>query len=290
MLLSAKPVVNKIKHSVSEQVRSFIEKYSRRPKLSVILVGCDPASIIYTGKKGEAAIAVGIEHETISLPENTSPKDVKSVLQRLNSDPLVDGILIQRPLPKGFPEKDVVFLVSPEKDVDAFHPLNIGKFTLGLPGLKPCTPAGIMELLNFYNILPESKIVTIIGRSSIVGKPMAAMFLQANATIIQCHSKTSNLRELSKQADILVVAAGKAGLIDSSYIKSNAVVVDVGIHKTNEGKIIGDVLFDDVIEKVSAITPVPGGVGPMTIAMLLQNTLFAANNREEPSRLCKSQF
>jgi methylenetetrahydrofolate dehydrogenase (NADP+) / methenyltetrahydrofolate cyclohydrolase len=277
--LSAKPVTEEIRKHLEYRAEKFHQKYTRRPRLAVVLIGNNPASVIYTKKKGEGAVSVGIEHETLNFPETATPAEVQNAVQRLNEDPTIDGILIQRPLPPGFSEDEVLYWVSPEKDVDAFHPQTVGKLVLGLPGLQPCTPAGVMELLKFYKINLAGRLACVIGRSAIVGKPMAMMLLQANATVIQCHSKTPNLRSLTSQAEILVVAAGKPTLVDSSFIREGAAVVDVGIHRTTDGKIIGDVVFNDVAKKAGALTPVPGGVGPMTISVLLTNTLYAAEHR-----------
>jgi methylenetetrahydrofolate dehydrogenase (NADP+)/methenyltetrahydrofolate cyclohydrolase len=256
-----------------------LRRAGRPPKLSVVLVGQDPASVIYTTKKGEAAAQAGMAHETITFPASATPAEVKSAVDRLNRDDSVDGILIQRPLPKSFREEEVLYWVSPEKDVDAFHPENLGRMVLGLPCFRPCTPAGVMEILKFNQIDPAGKLACVVGRSSIVGKPMAALLLQANATVIQAHSRTPDLASLTRQADLLVVAAGKAALIGAEHVKPGSVVIDVGIHRTSEGKVVGDVRFDEVAAKVSAITPVPGGVGPTTIALLLQNTVLAAERR-----------
>lgn len=277
--LLAKPVAEAIRHDLVQRVVRFRQGHGRVPRLAVVLVGEDPASVIYTRKKGEAATSVGMEHETISLPATATPEQVREVVARLNQDPLVDGILVQRPLPRGFREEDVLFWVAPEKDVDAFHPLNAGALQLGLPCFQPCTPAGVMEILRHYGISPSGKTACVIGRSSIVGKPMAALLLQADATVIHCHSRTANLRELCSQADMVVAAIGKPKAIDASFIKPGAVVIDVGINRTPDGKIVGDVDFASVSNKVSAITPVPGGVGPMTIAILLRNTMLAAERR-----------
>ncbi|HLD99241.1 MAG TPA: bifunctional 5,10-methylenetetrahydrofolate dehydrogenase/5,10-methenyltetrahydrofolate cyclohydrolase [Bdellovibrionota bacterium] len=277
--LAAKPVTESIKNSVRERAENFRRAHGRKPKLVVIIVGQDPASVIYTTKKRETAIAVGMESETLAFPSSAEPKEVESAIEKLNADPTVDGILIQRPLPRNFKEEEVLFWVAPDKDVDAFHPLNTGKLSLGLPCFAPCTPAGVMEILKHYQINPSGKLACVIGRSSIVGKPMAALLLQANATVLHCHSKTPDLRRIASQADILVVAAGKPGLIDASYVREGAVVVDVGIHRNSAGKVVGDVLFEQVAPKTSAITPVPGGVGPMTIAVLLQNTMLSAEVR-----------
>lgn len=277
--LLAKPVIEKIHQQVSKRARAFAQKNGRIPRLAVVLVGQNPASVIYTSKKGEAAQAVGMEHETISLPETVSPSELKAVIHQLNENPRIDGILIQRPLPPQFLEEEVLFWISPEKDVDAFHPTNTGKLILGLPCFKPCTPAGIMTILDHYQINPSGKIACVIGRSSIVGKPMAALLLQANATVIHTHSRTSNLPQLARQADIVVAAIGRPHAIDASFIKEGAVVIDVGINRLPSGKVVGDVLYDEVSRVASAITPVPGGVGPMTIATLLENTVWAAEQR-----------
>lgn len=277
--LLAKPVTEIIHQQVSDRTRKFLKKYGRCPRLAVVLVGQNPASVIYTSKKGEAAVSVGMEHESIVLPETATPAEVKAVIENLNQNPLIDGILLQRPLPPGFIEDEVLFWIAPEKDVDAFHPINSGKLLLGLPCFKPCTPAGVMTILNHYKINPSGKVACVIGRSSIVGKPMAALLLQANATVIHTHSKTPDLPSLSRQADIVIAAIGRPQAIDSSYIKPGAVVIDVGINRLPSGKIVGDVLYEDVAKKASAITPVPGGVGPMTIATLLENTVWAAEQR-----------
>lgn len=278
--LLAQPVAEKIQFEVRERVQAFKKKYRRAPKLAVVLVGENAASVIYTTKKGEMAQGLGMEHTTLRLPATSSPQEVKTVVDHLNQDPAIDGILIQRPLPPSFHEEEVLYWVSPEKDVDAFHPINAGRLFLGLPCFQPCTPSGIMALLDYYKINPASKHACIVGRSSIVGKPMAALLLKADATILHCHSKTPDLKELTRQAEILVVAAGKMEMIDHSYIRKGAVVIDVGIHRKPDKKVAGDVLFEDVAPHCSAITPVPGGVGPMTIAILMQNTVWAAEQRE----------
>jgi len=278
--LLAKPVAESIQNNVRERALAFFKRKKRKPNLAVVLVGQDPASMIYTQRKGDTAQTLEMDHKTITFPAKINPSEVKIAVEELNADPTVDGILIQRPLPGNFREEEVLYWVSPEKDVDAFHPMNAGKLFLGLPAFRPCTPAGIMELLKFYEINPAGKLACIIGRSSIVGKPMASLLLQADATILHCHSKTPNLDKITKQADILVVAAGKMGLIDRSFVRKGAVVIDVGMHRNKEGKLAGDVQFEAVSELASAITPVPGGVGPMTIAILMQNTIFAAEQRE----------
>ncbi|MBC7693350.1 MAG: bifunctional 5,10-methylenetetrahydrofolate dehydrogenase/5,10-methenyltetrahydrofolate cyclohydrolase [Methylotenera sp.] len=279
ILLSAKPVAESLQADLKGRVEQFRQKTGRVPKLAVVLVGEDPASVIYTTRKGQQAMALGMEHQTLKFPADTAPQQVQDAVTQLNEDPSVDGILIQRPLPKTFEEESVAMWVAPEKDVDAFHPVNTGRLHLGLRCFQPCTPSGIMELLKFHKIPVSGKLACVIGRSSIVGKPMAALLLQANATVIQAHSRTSDLRALTLQADILVAAAGIPGIIDASYVKRGAVVIDVGIHRTAENKLTGDVTFDEVSPLASAITPVPGGVGPMTIVMLLSNTVQSAEIR-----------
>lgn len=281
LLLKAKPVADAIKAHLKKEVRQFQESAGRAPKLVVILVGEDPASIIYTSKKTKTAEELGFESETMRLPASTDPSELKRVVERLNADAATDGILIQRPLPKSYDEKEVLLWVNPEKDVDAFHPENLGRLNEGLPGLVSCTPSGVMELLKHYEIEISGRTACVVGRSIIVGKPMAALLLRENATLIQCHSKTADLEKFTKQADILVAAAGKPGLITGKHIKPGAVVVDVGIHRTQEGKLVGDVDFETASKVASAITPVPGGVGPMTITMLLKNTLQAARTRHQ---------
>lgn len=275
----AKPVVEALATRTRKRLEAVRARLGRAPKLSVVLVGEDPASVIYTGRKGAAAVAIGMAHETISLPGSSSPAEVKAVIDRLNADATVDGILIQRPLPKGFREEEVLYWVAREKDVDAFHPENAGRLALGLPCFKPCTPAGIMELLRHYRIETRGKLACVVGRSSIVGKPMAALLTQADATVIHCHSRTPDLSAMTRQADILVVAAGRPRLIHGSFIKPGAVVIDVGMHRDEAGKVFGDVDFESSVKVAAAITPVPGGVGPMTIAVLLENTVWAAEQK-----------
>lgn len=278
-LLLAKPVAEKLHAEIQARVAKFSAAVGRAPKLVVVIVGEDPASLIYTRKKGEAAVAVGMSHETRALPATATPEEVRRLLDKLNADPQVDGILVQRPLPKSFREEEVVRWIAPEKDVDAFHPTNTGLLVLGLPGFAPCTPAGVMEILKFYGISVAGKTACVIGRSAIVGKPMAALLLQADATVVQAHSKTPNLPAVVKQADIVVAAVGRPRMVQGSWIKPGAVVIDVGINRLPDGKIAGDVDFESASAIASAITPVPGGVGPMTIALLLQNTITSAERR-----------
>lgn len=274
--LIAKPLTDELEQNAKSRIAALKASLGRPPKLVVVLVGADPASQIYVRNKEKKALALGMLGETKLFSAETTPEVVFQEVQKLNRDPSVDGILVQRPLPKQFNESEVLLWVNPEKDVDAFHPLNAGKLFLGLPCMKPCTPAGIMALLDYYQISVSGKIVCVVGRSSIVGKPIAALLLQANATVIQCHTKTSSLEQMTRQADIVIAAAGKPHLINQSHLKPGAVVIDVGIHKDKTGTTIGDVDFESAAEQASAISPVPGGIGPMTIAILFQNTLWAA--------------
>ena len=278
--LEAAPVKATLFQTLEEQLHTFRDQYQRKPKLAVVLVGDDPASVIYTEQKGKVAISLGMEHMSVKLPSNVFKQELQDKIRSLNEDLTVDGILIQRPLPKEFSEEEVVYWVDPKKDVDAFHPENTGRLQLGLPTFQPCTPAGVMEILKHYQVQVEGKVACVVGRSSIVGKPMATLLLQANATVIHTHSRTKNLKKHTQQADILVVAAGKPGLISKDHLKKGAVVIDVGIHRKKDGKLCGDVDFQSAAEVAGGITPVPGGVGPMTIALLMRNTLRAALLRE----------
>ncbi|MGE0615866.1 MAG: bifunctional 5,10-methylenetetrahydrofolate dehydrogenase/5,10-methenyltetrahydrofolate cyclohydrolase [Bacteriovoracia bacterium] len=277
-LLPAKPVSEKIRATVKTEAAQFAKLHGRKPKLVVVLVGEDPASVIYTAKKGEACESVGFAHETIRLSADATPQEAKTVIDRLNADPAVDGILIQRPLPKTYREEDVSYWVTPAKDVDAFHPENVGRLSLGLSCLQPCTPTGVMEILEHAGVKLDGKTVCVVGRSSIVGKPMATLLMQKNATLLHCHSRTQNLETYTRQADVLVAAAGKPKLITEKHCKPGAVVIDVGIHRLPGGKVCGDVDAESVSRVASALTPVPGGVGPMTITILLRNTLLAARS------------
>ncbi|HTL11849.1 MAG TPA: bifunctional 5,10-methylenetetrahydrofolate dehydrogenase/5,10-methenyltetrahydrofolate cyclohydrolase [Bdellovibrionota bacterium] len=280
LLLAAKPVAEAMGARTRERAAVFASRHGRKAQLVVVLVGDDPASVIYTTSKGKKAVELGLDHQTLKFAATARPEEVREAIQKLNRDDRVDGILIQRPLPPDFSEDDVMRWVHPLKDVDAFHPENVGLLCLNRPCLQPCTPTGVMEILKHYGISPAGKTACVIGRSSIVGKPMAQLLLHADATVIHCHSRTKNLKELARQADLLVVAAGKRGMVDASYVKPGATVIDVGIHRTSEGKVVGDVDFEAVAKVAGALTPVPGGVGPMTIAQLLANTVFAAEQRQ----------
>jgi methylenetetrahydrofolate dehydrogenase (NADP+) / methenyltetrahydrofolate cyclohydrolase len=272
-ILAAKPVVEVRRKLVLQENEARLSHGLRAPHLAVILVGDDPASHIYVSNKGKACEAVGFTHETLQFESNVDPKRVQGVIEKLNQDPLVSGILVQRPLPKQFIESEVIYWVDPKKDVDCLHPENLGLILAGQPRFLPCTPGGILSLLDYYKLDVAGKISCVIGRSSIVGKPLAAMLLARNATVIQVHRGTQNPEALCKQADFVFVAAGSPRLLKSSWIKPGAVVVDVGIHRDAKGAVFGDADIESLGDLPSAITPVPGGVGPMTIQTLLENTL-----------------
>lgn len=286
MILSGKEVADQIQLEILEQIRSLNQK----PGLAVILVGAHPASLTYINTKTKACQAVGMHSFLHHLPSETPEAEVLSLIQKLNTDPAVDGILVQLPLPKHINTEKIVGAIDPEKDVDGFHPINLGKLLAGLPGgFVPCTPLGIHTLLTRFNIPIEGKHVVIVGRSTIVGKPLGAYLLQnapnCNATVTLVHSRTQDLPSLTKQADILVAAIGRPRFITKEMVKQGAVVVDVGINRIEDPqmprgyRIVGDVEFNEVENKCLAITPVPKGVGPMTVAMLLHNTLLGCKRR-----------
>ena len=272
VIIDGKAVSAKVRAEIAAEVESMESK----PGLAVIIVGEDPASKVYVRNKAKGCAEVGFYSEVHELPESTSEDELLSLIDRLNGDGKINGILVQLPLPKHLDEKAVINRIRPEKDVDAFHPVNTGKIMIGDYDFLPCTPAGVMRLLSEYGISPEGKKCVVVGRSNIVGKPQAMLLLQKNGTVTVCHSRTPDLRSECKNADILVVAIGKAKFIDASYIKPGAAVIDVGMDRDENGKLCGDVDFESAKEVAGAITPVPGGVGPMTIAMLLTNTLKAA--------------
>lgn len=247
----------------------------KRPGLAVIIVGDDPASRVYVNNKKKACAEIGFYSEEYALPGNTTTEQLLLLINELNARSDINGILCQLPLPKGIDEKAVLLAISPEKDVDAFHPENVGHIMIGDYALLPCTPAGVMYLLQQAGVELTGKRAVVIGRSNIVGKPMALLLLQQNATVTVCHSRTQNLQQTVQEADVVVAAIGKAKFITKNYIKPGAVVIDVGMNRDEDGKLCGDVDFESVAPVCSAITPVPGGVGPMTIAMLMQNTLTA---------------
>ena len=278
-IIDGKLVSRTVRENIACEVKEFREKYGIAPGLAVILVGEDPASAVYVRNKHKGCLEVGMESFEIKMPEQTSEDELLSKIDELNSRDDVHGILVQLPLPKHINEERVINRISPDKDVDAFHPVNVGKIMIGNYDFLPCTPAGIMELLAFYNVDLCGKECVVVGRSNIVGKPMAMLLLGKNGTVTVCHSRTKDLSEVTRRADVLVVAIGKAGFVTADMIKPGAVVIDVGINRLENGKLSGDVDFEGAMAVASMVTPVPGGVGPMTITMLLRNTLTAAKRK-----------
>lgn len=278
--MSAKIIYGKeVAQQLRAEMKTVVEKMKANginPHLTVILVGDDPASHSYVRGKEKASQEIGIASKVIKMPEETTEEALLDTIHTLNSDDTVHGILVQLPLPKHIDEERVIAAIAPEKDVDGFHPINVGKMILGQDTFLPCTPHGIIKLLEAIDAEIEGKHVVVIGRSNIVGKPMGQLLLNQHATVTYCHSRTKNLKAITQLADILIVAVGRANMIDASYVKEGAIVIDVGVNRTSDGKLTGDVDFASVKEKASYITPVPGGVGPMTITMLLDNTIKAA--------------
>lgn len=279
--IDGKEVSTHLREEIRTRVSALVTRTGVRPGLAVVLVGEDPASAVYVRNKHRACEEVGIYSEVYTLPADTSENDLLALIARLNEDPAIHGILVQLPLPPHISEEKVTLAIRPEKDVDAFHPANVGRILLGKPGFRPCTPAGVMELLAYYNVPIDGRECVVVGRSNIVGKPQALLLLEKNGTVTVCHSHTKDLAAVTRRADILVVAVGRAGFITGDMVKEGATVVDVGINRTADGKLCGDVDFASVEPKAYAITPVPGGVGPMTITMLLQNALRAAETAAE---------
>lgn len=276
-IINGKNIAEKLKEELAGSVKE-LKKKGMTPGLAVIIVGEDPASQIYVRNKQRAAEAVGIYSEVHTLAKDTTEEDLTGLVQRLNDDGKIHGILVQLPLPKHINEHSVIERIDPRKDVDCFHQENVGKLMIGNEGFLPCTPSAVVELLDRSGVKISGRNVTIVGRSNIVGKPLSIMMLGKDATVTVAHSKTRDLKDACLSADILISAAGRPGLIKKDMIKSNAVVIDVGINRLPDGKIVGDVDFAEVSQVAGAITPVPGGVGPMTIAMLLRNTVEAAKN------------
>ena len=274
-IIDGKKIAQEIKDELKAEV-SRLKAAGREICLVVVQVGEDPASGVYVNNKKKACAYIGIRSEAYELSERTTEEELLSLVERLNTDAAVNGILVQLPLPSHIDEEKVIRAISPEKDVDGFHPVSVGNLWLGEKGFLSCTPAGIIELLKRSGIGIAGKECVIVGRSNIVGKPMAALLLREHATVTIAHSRTEDLKEVTKRADILIVAVGRRQMIDASYVKDGAVVIDVGMHRNEQNKLCGDVDFDKVKEKVSAITPVPGGVGPMTIAMLMNNCVDTA--------------
>ncbi len=264
-----------ISASVKEQVKAEIERDGLDIGLAVVIVGDDPASRVYVNNKKKACELCGIKSYEYALPAETSEEQLLELVDTLNADGKVNGILVQLPLPEHINEKKVIERISPKKDVDAFHETNVGRIMIGNFAFLPCTPAGCMELIHSTGVEVSGKNCVVIGRSNIVGKPMAMLLLHENGTVTVCHSKTKNLSEVCRSADILVAAVGRANFVTADMVKDGAVVIDVGINRLENGKLCGDVKFDEVSEKAGFITPVPGGVGPMTIAMLMRNTVTA---------------
>lgn len=271
-------IAKNMREDIKQETTTLLDQ-GIAPHVTVTLVGEDPASKSYIGGIEKACKEAGIQSEMIRLPNSTTEKELLNHIERLNKASHVDGILVQLPLPDHIHEQSIIESITPEKDVDGFHPMNIGHMMMGQQSLYPCTPHGILKMLQTKNIQIEGQHVVIIGRSNIVGKPVGQLLLNENATVTYCHSKTKNLKELTLQADIVVVAVGMAHFLDVSMIKEGVVVIDVGINRLEDGPLVGDVQFDEVKEKASYITPVPGGVGPMTITMLLYNTILSAKGR-----------
>lgn len=274
LIIDGKKISQEIKEELKEKVAAFRED-GKEIALAVIQVGDDPASSVYVGNKKKACAFVGIRSESYELPATVTQEELTGLIERLNQDDKINGILVQLPLPEQIDEDAVIRAIAPSKDVDGFHPESVGALLIGQPGFLPCTPAGIIQLLKRSNLEIAGKECVVVGRSNIVGKPMAVLLLRENATVTVAHSKTKNLKEVCKRADILVVAVGKPKMITREYVKEGAAVIDVGIHRNAENKLCGDVDYEDVLPVAGAVTPVPGGVGPMTIAMLMDNCVSA---------------
>ena len=275
-IIDGKAISAQIRAEIKEKTSEFTEKNGYRPGLAVIIVGSDPASQVYVRNKRRACEEVGFYSEAYELPEETTQAELIALVDKLNADSNIHGILCQLPLPRHLDENEVILRIDPKKDVDAFHPYNVGKIMIGDYDFLPCTPAGVMALLERSGIDISGKECVVVGRSNIVGKPQAMLLLHSHGTVTICHSRTKNLAEVCRRADILVAAIGKADFFTADMVKEGAVVIDVGMNRRADGKLTGDVDFASVEPKASYITPVPGGVGPMTITMLMQNTLTAA--------------
>ncbi|MGN1117802.1 MAG: bifunctional methylenetetrahydrofolate dehydrogenase/methenyltetrahydrofolate cyclohydrolase FolD [Acutalibacteraceae bacterium] len=280
-ILDGKQVSLDVKNELREMTAKLKAEKGYVPCLAVIIVGEDPASKVYVANKEKACEYIGYKSLKYALEEDTTQQELLSLIEKLNNDDEVDGILCQLPLPKHIDEEAVINAIKPEKDVDAFHPVNVGKIMVGNYTTLPCTPAGVMELLKRTGTALTGKNCVVIGRSNIVGKPMSILLLHANATVTICHSKTRNLKEICSNADIIVAAVGRAKFVTADMVKEGAIVIDVGINRNENGKLCGDVDFENVKDKCSFITPVPGGCGPMTIAMLMKNTYSAAVERRK---------
>jgi methylenetetrahydrofolate dehydrogenase (NADP+)/methenyltetrahydrofolate cyclohydrolase len=275
IIIDGSKIAQDIRSEVREETSVLKEKTGIVPGLAVVLVGEDPASQIYVGRKANACAEVGFLSREFRLPADTSEAKLLGLINNLNHDRLIHGILVQLPLPKHIATDKIIAAIDPHKDVDGFHPVNVGGLVTGSPLFVPCTPRGIMELIDRTGIVLAGKDAVVVGRSNIVGKPMALLLLAQNATVTMCHSKTKDLPKVTARADVLIAAVGRARMITADMVKEGAVVIDVGVNRLDNGKLVGDVAFDEVAAKASCITPVPGGVGPMTIAMLMKNTLEA---------------
>ncbi|MBR5527842.1 MAG: bifunctional methylenetetrahydrofolate dehydrogenase/methenyltetrahydrofolate cyclohydrolase FolD [Clostridia bacterium] len=280
-IIDGKAVSAKVRGELCEKTVSFKEKYGYAPGLAVIIVGDDPASKIYVRNKKKACEEIGYNSFEYALPAETSEEELLNLIEKLNADDAVHGILVQSPVPRHIDEKKIQSTILPSKDVDAFHPINVGKIMIGDYDFVPCTPAGITELLDAYGIETAGKSCVVIGRSNIVGKPMAMLMLHKNCTVTICHSRTPDVGAVTREADIVIAAVGKSDFLTGDMIKEGAVVIDVGMNRNAEGKLCGDADFEACEKKASYITPVPGGVGPMTITMLMKNTLRSAELSEE---------
>lgn len=280
-LIDGKKVSADVKEQVRQETEALFQKYGKKPGLAVVIVGNDPASRVYVNNKKKACETVGFQSFEYALPEDTTQEELLELVGTLNQDKNVNGILVQLPVPKQIDDKAIINAISAQKDVDAFHPENVGRIMIGEYAFLPCTPAGVMELIDSTGVEISGKKCVVIGRSNIVGKPMAMLLLHRSGTVTICHSRTQNLAEITRDADILVAAVGKANFVTGDMIKDGAVVIDVGMNRLENGKLCGDVNFAEAEPKASYITPVPGGVGPMTIAMLMKNTLtaFKAQNQ-----------
>ncbi|MFK7697187.1 bifunctional methylenetetrahydrofolate dehydrogenase/methenyltetrahydrofolate cyclohydrolase FolD [Paenibacillus sp. HJGM_3] len=274
-IINGKEIVADIREGLKQEVEALIGQ-GIRPGLAVVLVGEDPASAVYVRSKAKACEQVGIHSEVYKLPEETSEQELLSLIDKLNRDANINGILVQLPLPKHIHEDAVIDAISIDKDVDGFHPISVGNLVIGKPSFLPCTPAGVIEIIKRTGVSMAGKRAVVIGRSNIVGKPMSLLLLREHATVTVCHSRTADMAAIAREADILVVAIGKAKFVNRDFVKPGAVVIDVGINRLEDGKLAGDVDFDDVVDIAGHITPVPGVVGPMTITMLLKNTVEAA--------------
>lgn len=279
-LMDGKELAKNIRANLKEEVEE-LKKKGIYPKLAVIMVGDDKASAVYVRNKSKACNEIGVEYEEFLLKADTTMDELLELIKKLNEDEKIDGILLQSPIPRHLDINEAFMAIDPKKDVDGFHPVNVGKLSLNQDCFVSCTPYGIIKMLETYNVPIEGARAVIIGRSNIVGKPLIQCLLNKNATVTICHSKTKNLEEVTKQADILIAAIGKPEFVTGNMVKEGTAVIDVGINRTEDGKLVGDVNFEEVSKKASYITPVPGGVGPMTIAMLMTNVVKAAKYREQ---------